>query len=190
MKEKLKLGIIGAGWPGQMHAQALRASGVADLYACADPDDARRLAFEKEYAPEKSYRDYHELLQDRRVDAVIICLPNFLHFPASLAALEAGKHVLCEKPPTMNAAEMKVLREEATKRNLVYFFSRQFRFTPAMRLAKALVEEGRLGKIYHAKATFVRSRGIPVGVGNWFTEKKRSGGGFPQFRPSGQSLGV
>src|SRR6266436_2493255 len=177
MKEKLKVGIIGTGWPGQMHAQALHASGVADLYACADPDDARRLAFEKEYVPEKSYHDYHELLQDRHVNAVIICLPNFLHFPASLAALEAGKHVLCEKPPTINAAETKVLREEATKRNLVYFFSRQFRFTPAMRLAKALVEEGRLGKIYHAKATFVRSRGIPVGVGNWFTEKKRSGGG-------------
>src|SRR5712692_2745383 len=177
MKTKLKLGIIGTGWPGQMHAQALHASGVADLYACADPDDARRLAFEKEYVPEKSYRDYHELLQDRHVNAVIICLPNFLHFPASLAALEAGKHVLCEKPPTINAAETKVLREEATKRNLVYFFSRQFRFTPAMRLAKALVEEGRLGKIYYAKATFVRSRGIPVGIGDWFTEQKRSGGG-------------
>src|ERR1700680_1079542 len=177
MNQKLTLGIIGAGWPGQMHAQALHATGVADLYACADLDDPRRLAFEKEYAPEKSYRDYHELLQDRRVDGAIICLPNFLHFPASLAALESGKHVLCEKPPTMNAAEMKVLREEAIKRKLVYFFSRQFRFTPAMRMAKELVEEGRLGKIYHAKATFVRSRGIPVGVGNWFTEKKRSGGG-------------
>src|SRR6202043_162309 len=177
MSKKLKLGIIGTGWPGQMHAQALHASGLADVYAGADPDDARRLAFEKEYAPEKSYRDYNEILQDPHVDAAIICLPNFLHFPASLAALESGKHVLCEKPPTMNAAEMKVLREEATKRNLVYFFSRQFRFSPAMRLAKALVEEGRLGKIYHAKATFVRSRGIPVGIGNWFTEKKRSGGG-------------
>ena len=77
----------------------------------------------------------------------------------------------------MNAAEMKVLRDEASKRTLVYSFSRQFRFTPQMRVAKALVEEGRLGKIYHAKATFVRSRGIPVGIGNWFTEKKRSGGG-------------
>src|SRR5438876_10508660 len=174
---KLNLGIIGTGWPGQMHAQALRTKGEANLYGCADLDERRRTAFEKEYAPEKSFADYHELLKDRNADAVIICLPNFLHFPASLAALEAGKHVLCEKPPTMNAAEMKVLREEATKRNLIYFFSRQFRFTPAMRLAKALVEEGRLGKIYHAKATFVRSRGIPVGVGNWFTEKKRSGGG-------------
>src|SRR6266403_3696153 len=174
---KLNLGIIGTGWPGQMHAQAMRAKGEANLYGCADLDERRRTAFEKEYAPGKSFADYHELLQDRHVDAVVICLPNFLHFPATLAALEAGKHVLCEKPPTMNAAEMKVLREEAIKRDLIYYFSRQFRFTAEMRTAKALVEEGRLGNVYHAKATFVRSRGIPVGIGHWFTEKKRSGGG-------------
>src|SRR5947208_12832538 len=135
---KLNLGIIGTGWPGQMHAQAMRAKGKANLYGGADLDERRRTAFEKEYAPEKSFSDYHELLQDRQVDAAIICLPNFLHFPASLAALEAGKHILCEKPPTMNAAEMKVLRDGAIKRTLVYSFSRQFRFTPEMRLAKAL----------------------------------------------------
>jgi len=175
--KKVNLGIIGTGWPGQMHAQAIRAVAEANLYACADLNETRRATFETQYAPEKSFGDYHELLQDRQCDAAIICLPNFLHFPASLATLEVGKHVLCEKPPTLNAAEMKVLREEAVKRNLIYYFSRQFRFTPAMRAAKALVEKGRLGKIYYAKATFVRSRGIPVGIGNWFTEKKRSGGG-------------
>lgn len=177
MKKTFNLGIIGTGWPGQQHAIAARSVDAAHLYACADVDDARRVQFEREYKPDKAFHDYHELLQDPRVDAAIICLPNFLHFPASLAALEAGKHVLCEKPPTMNAAEMKVLREEATNRKLIYYFSRQFRFTPPMRAAKRAVEEGRLGKIYHAKATFVRSRGIPVGVGNWFTEKRRSGGG-------------
>ena len=175
--KKLNLGIIGTGWPGQMHGEAIRAGKLANVYACADVDEERRTGFARDYAAEKKYNDYHELLQDREVDAVIICLPNFLHFPAALAALEAGKHVLCEKPPTMNAAEMKVLSEEARKRNLIYFFSRQSRFTPPMRAAKAVVEEGRLGKIYHAKATFVRSRGIPVGIGHWFTEKKRSGGG-------------
>lgn len=174
---ELSIGIIGAGWPGQMHSAAIRAVDGANVYACADLDEKRRAAFEREYAPTKTYSDYHELLQDRHVDAVIICLPNSLHFPASLAALEAGKHVLCEKPPTMNAAEMKVLRGEAMKRGLIYFFSRQYRFAPAMREAKAAVEAGRLGKIYHAKAVFVRSRGIPVGIGDWFTEKKRSGGG-------------
>jgi predicted dehydrogenase len=175
--KKLNLGIIGTGWPGQMHAEAIRTIREANLYACADVDEARRGAFEKNYAPEKAYCDYNELLQDPDVEAAIICLPNFLHFPASLRALEAGKHVLCEKPPTLNAAEMTVLREEAARRGLVYYFSRQGRFSPAMRMAKALIEEGRLGRIYHARATFVRSRGIPVGMGNWFTEKQRSGGG-------------
>jgi predicted dehydrogenase len=175
--KKLNLGIIGLGWPGQQHAIAIRAIEEANLSACADSDETRRLAFEEEFSPERSYQSYQDLLHDREIEVVIICLPNFLHFPASLAALEAGKHVLCEKPPTLNAAEMKVLREEATKRDLIYSFSRQFRFTPRMRAAKKVIEDGRLGRIYHAQATFIRSRGIPVGVGNWFTEKKRSGGG-------------
>ena len=83
---------------------------------------------------------------------------------------------------------MKVLREEALKRELLYYFGRQFRFTAEMRAAKMLVQERRLGKIYHAKATFVRSRGIPVGVGNWFTEKKRSGGGALGFGGGGGCL--
>ena len=175
--KKVNLGIIGTGWPGQQHAIAAQTLDNAHVYACADVDETRRAEFKRVYNPEKAVADYQELLNDPETDAAIICLPNFLHFPVSLAALEAGKHVLCEKPPTLNAAEMKVLREEANKRNLVYFFSRQFRFTPAMLAAKKAVEEGRLGKIYHAKATFVRSRGIPLGVGNWFTEKRQSGGG-------------
>ena len=177
MKKKLNLGIIGLGWPGQMHAEAIRSGKLANLFACADLNDERRVAFEKTYSAEKSFSEFHPLLQDRDVDAVIICLPNFLHFPASLAAIEAGKHVLCEKPPTMNAAEMKVLRDEARKRDLVYSFSRQGRFSPMMRAAKAEVDQARLGRIYYGKATFIRSRGIPVGIGDWFTEKKRSGGG-------------
>lgn len=175
--KKINLAVIGTGWPGQQHARVIADIPAAHLYACADLDEARRAEFHTAYAPEKCFGDYHELLSDPKLDAAIICLPNFLHFPAALAALEAGKHVLCEKPPTMNAAEMKVLHEEAARRGLVYYFSRQFRFTPAMRAAKGLINAGRLGTIYHAKATWVRSRGIPQGIGGWFTEKKRSGGG-------------
>jgi predicted dehydrogenase len=175
--KRINLGVIGTGWPGQQHARVMSAIPEARLYACADLDETRRSEFEASYNPKKCFGDYHELLQDPTLDAVIVCLPNFLHFPASLAALEAGKHVLCEKPPTMTAAEMKVLQQEATKRGLVYYFSRQFRFTPPMRAAKGLITAGRLGNIYHAHATWVRSRGIPQGIGGWFTEKKRSGGG-------------
>lgn len=90
MNKELKLGIIGTGWPGQMHAEALRAIEEVSLYACADLDDTRRSAFKENYASEKSYGDYHELLQDRDVDAAVICLPNYLHFPAALAASRPG----------------------------------------------------------------------------------------------------
>jgi predicted dehydrogenase len=176
-RKRINLGVIGTGWPGQQHARVMAAVPEARLYGCADLDAERRALFEGTYAPQRSFSDYRELLKESALDAVIICLPNFLHFPASLAGLEAGKHVFCEKPPTMNAAEMQVLRAEAAKRGLVYFFGRQFRFTPAMRAAKKLVDGGRLGKIYHAQATWIRSRGIPQGLGGWFTEKKRSGGG-------------
>jgi predicted dehydrogenase len=173
----IRFGIIGVGWPGEQHAKAITAIDGARLHSCADSNPERIRIFDGIYKPHHQFGDFHELLRDPELDAVIICLPNFLHFPASLAALEAGKHVLCEKPPTMNAAEMKVLRDEAKKRGLIYFFSRQFRFTPALRTARELIAQGKLGTIYRARATWVRSRGIPPGVGSWFTDKKRSGGG-------------
>src|SRR5256886_1364975 len=177
MKKELTVGIIGTGWPGQQHAIALAEIPDVQLRSCADTNSERLRRFAETYCLESSFDDYQELLRDRDLDAAIICLPNFLHFPASLAALEAGKHVFCEKPPTMNAAEMKVLRDEAEKRGLIYFFGRQFRFTPAVRTARDIIAEGRLGKIYRARASWIRSRGIPAGIGLWFTDKKRSGGG-------------
>jgi len=91
------------------------------LHACAETNRKRALEFKKTFSPKKLYSDYAELLGDPRVDAVVICLPNFLHFPATRAALEAGKHVLCEKPPTLNGPEMMVPQEEAEKRGLVIF---------------------------------------------------------------------
>jgi predicted dehydrogenase len=171
------VGITGAGWPGQQHARAVRAAQGAILESVAEPNEERATAFRETYEPRKRFADYSDLLADAAIDAVINCLPNDLHFPVSLAALRAGKHVLCEKPPTLNSAEMRVLQEEAEKLGLVYFFSRQFRFTPAMRRAHDLIARDELGKIYFAEAVWVRSRGIPSGLGDWFTEKKRSGGG-------------
>ena len=177
MTRKLRVGIIGAGWPGQQHARAVQAGKRAIVQACGEQNAERAAEFAKAFAPKTVYADYADLLGDPEVDAVVICLPNYLHFPAALTALAAGKHVLCEKPPTMNSAEMKVLQQEAEKRGLIYFFSRQFRFTPAMRTAHELISREALGSIYFAEAVWVRSRGIPLGLGGWFTEKKRSGGG-------------
>ena len=120
------MGIVGTGWPGQQHAIALAEIPDVQLCSCADTNSERLQSFAETYRLESSFEDYQELLRDYDLDAAIICLPNFLHFPASLAALEAGKHVFCEKPPTMNAAEMKVLRDEAEKRGLIYFLDASF----------------------------------------------------------------
>ncbi len=177
MQTTVRIGVVGAGWPGQQHARAIRASPNAILQALAEPNDERAAEFGAAYAPATIHADYRDLLGEAAVDAVVICLPNHLHFPATLAALRAGKHVLCEKPPTLNGAEMRVLQEEAEKHGLVYYFSRQFRFTPAMRLARDLIAGEKLGRIYFAEAVWVRSRGIPTGLGGWFTDKRRSGGG-------------
>lgn len=173
----MRIGIIGAGWPGQQHARAICANPDATLQAVAEPNEERVAEFARTYHPRMVFADCRELLGEEKVDAVVVCLPNHLHFPATLAALRANKHVLCEKPPTLNGAEMRVLEEEAAKRKRTYFFSRQFRFTPAMRLARDLIAREELGRIYFAEAVWVRSRGIPSGIGGWFTEKKRSGGG-------------
>jgi predicted dehydrogenase len=175
--KKVRIGIIGAGWPGQQHARGVLASKGGVLQAVAELDAERNAEFVQTYAPTTAYRDYLDLLGDAKVDAVVNCLPNHLHFPVTLSALRAGKHVFCEKPPTLSGAEMRVLHEERQKLGLVYFFGRQFRFTPAMRMARNLIAREQLGKIYFAEAVWVRSRGIPSGLGGWFTEKQRAGGG-------------
>ncbi|MGB8356251.1 MAG: Gfo/Idh/MocA family oxidoreductase [Chthoniobacteraceae bacterium] len=173
----LNIGIAGLGWPGFQHAIALGETTTGRVYSCADPDKQRQEKFNAEFHAEKTFQTVEEMVDDPDLDAIVICLPNALHFSASLAALQKGKHVFCEKPPTLNAAEMKVLQEEATKRGLVYFFGRQMRFSAEMLACKKAIEDGRLGNIYFARAIWVRSRGTPTGIGGWFTDKSKSGGG-------------
>jgi predicted dehydrogenase len=111
------------------------------------------------------------------VDAVSVCLPNFLHAPVALAALKGGKHVLSEKPPTMTAAEAGEIVDEAARRTLVYMYITQRRYSAEADEAARLIASGRLGDVYHAEAAWRRTSGIPIGAGGWFVDKARSGGG-------------
>jgi predicted dehydrogenase len=175
--EKVNIGIIGLGWPGLRHFEGVLANPEARLLAAADASEERRKEWDRQFPGASLYPDYSELLRDPAVDAVVICLPNFLHFPATIAALRAGKHVLCEKPPTLNREEMRRIKEESERNGLVYAFGRQTRFHGRMRVARELVKSGRLGQIYYARTQWVRSRGIPVGVGGWFLDRSKAGGG-------------
>ncbi len=175
--EEVKVGFLGLGWPGEQHAKAVATLPGASVYAACDLSAERRETFAPQFSPAKVYARYDDMLADPEVDAVVISLPNFLHGSATMSALQAGKHVLCEKPPTMNVTEIEAIRAEAKARRLIYAFSRQSRFNNRMLAARRIVEEGYLGHVYFARAERVRSRGIPVGVGGWFTEKSKAGGG-------------
>jgi predicted dehydrogenase len=175
--DKVNVGIIGLGWPGERHAEGIHGSGEAILHAACDLDEKRRTNFQQTYAPKRVFADYHEMLADPELHAVVVSLPNSLHYPITLRALEAGKHVLCEKPPTLNAEQMRELHAEAEQRGLVYFFGRQMRFSGPNQAARKVVGERRLGEIYFAKTMWVRSRGTPGGIDGWFTDRSRSGGG-------------
>jgi predicted dehydrogenase len=176
-KSKLRIGVIGAGWPGERHAEGFLASGEATIDAIADLDEPRRALFAARYGAAKQFADYRDMLDDPDLDAVVIALPNFLHLSSTLAALESGKHVLCEKPPAMTTAEADQMAKAAEKHGLVLGYATRRRFNPATDLLAMHIAQGRLGEIYHARAVWTRTWGVPVGVGGWFTDPARAGGG-------------
>jgi predicted dehydrogenase len=177
LSQSINVGIAGLGWPGERHAEALNASSLGNLYAACDLNAERLKAFADSFGPKLTFASFDQMLLDPDLHAVIIGLPNALHYPFSRKALQAGKHVLCEKPPTMNAEQMRTLHDDARNRDLVYYFGRQMRFSPAMQAAKKVIAERRLGEIYFAETMWVRSRGTPTGLDGWFTDRSKSGGG-------------
>jgi predicted dehydrogenase len=176
MADTIRVGIIGAGWPGQAHAKGYAASGGYKIVAVADLIPARREKLAAEHKIARQYLSAEELVADREIDAVSVCLPNHLHAPVSVAALKAGKHVLCEKPPARTAKEAKQIESAALKAQKLVLYGFQRRFGGAELAARQAIEKGYAGAIYHARAAWMRTRGIPIGTG-WFTKKDQSGGG-------------
>jgi predicted dehydrogenase len=177
VSQTINVGIVGLGWPGERHAEAIIASPLGTVYAACDLDAERLKSFADVFGPRRVFTRFDEMLLDPELAAVVISLPNSLHYPFSLKALRAGKHVLCEKPPTMNAEQMRTLHDEARNGGLIYYFGRQMRFSPAMQTAKRVIAERRLGEIYFAETMWVRSRGTPTGLDGWFTDRSKAGGG-------------
>src|SRR5437763_5162195 len=176
MAVTIRVGILGGGWPGGQHAKGYAAAGGFKVAAVADLIPSRREKIVAEFPNAKQYADAKELIDDKDIDAVSVCLPNFLHAPMTIAALKAGKHVICEKPPAMNAKEAAQIEKAATKAAKVVMYSVQRRFGGAEQAAKQAIAKGYAGDVYHARAVWMRTRGIPQGTG-WFTEKPKSGGG-------------
>ncbi len=173
-KKELRIGFMGASWPCRMHAEAFTNIKGVQLTAVSELHNVTRGNFIKSYGEMEQYDDYNEMLEKGNIDIAIIGLPTGLHYQAVAASLKAGCHVLCEKPPTATAAEMKRLVKSAADKKLVYGFSRQFRFNPEIEAARKMVKSRKLGSVYHAEGKWIRARGIPMRES--FTIKEKGGG--------------
>jgi len=171
-----KIAIIGCGTIGNTHAAAFKECADAELIYAVDILPEKAKEFAEKYDIPKVETDYNKMLADTSIDAVSVCLPNYLHCPVTLDALRAGKHVLCEKPIALNLEEAVSMRDEAKKQNLQCVIGVVNRFNDNVNAVKDLIASGDLGKIYHVNLAFQSYRSIP-GMGRWFTTKKESGGG-------------
>ncbi len=174
---KVRVAVIGCGSIAKnRHLIEYRANQQVDIVAVCDivEERAKQTA---ELHEAKAYTDYKQLLNEEDIDAVSVCLPNYLHAPVSIAALEAGCHVLCEKPMATSKEEAEEMIQAAEKNNRKLMIGHNQRFVPSHQKAKQLIESGELGKIYSFRTTF--GHGGPEGwsadgVDSWFFKKNEA----------------
>ncbi len=174
--KKLKVGIIGLGM-GASHINGFRTHPDVEVVAVADTDPARlEQKGKNEFKIPNCYLSAEEMLKKENLDIVSVVTPNKFHMPLTLAALNAGCHVLCEKPMAMNAKEAEKMLSAAKKAKKKLMINFSFRFTPQSYAMKKEVESGTIGDVYFARSVWQRRRGMP-GFGGWFSTKALSGGG-------------
>jgi predicted dehydrogenase len=175
-KQTLRAGVLGCGAIGQRgHIPGFQSAGV-EVVAVCDTNLARAQSVAKEMHVARAYADYKELLADKDVDVVSVGLPNALHAPVTIAALEAGKHVLCEKPFAVSSALAEQMIETSQRCGKLLSINQHMRFEGSSRAMREAVVAGRLGRVYLADVRMIRSAGIP-GFGSWFTNKDMAGAG-------------
>ncbi|MCX7004516.1 MAG: Gfo/Idh/MocA family oxidoreductase [bacterium] len=171
----LSIGVIGLGM-GRNHITDFHKHPQARVIAIADASPERLKEIGDKHNITHRYTDAAEMLRAHKFDIVSIATPNVYHAPLTIAALNAGAHVLCEKPMAMSAREARAMLAAAKKarRRLMINFS--YRFTEQSWALKQQVDTGILGDVYFARTLWHRRRGLP-GFGGWFGQKALSGGG-------------
>ncbi len=179
MNTPIGIGIIGSGGIAQnAHLpayQKLQDEGLVKIVAVSDANpETAKTAAEKFSVPHQ-YTDYKEMLANPEIDAVSICTPNFLHKQPTIDSLEAGKHVLVEKPIALNGVEGQAMVDAAHRTGKKLMVALNNRFNPVPQAIKRFIKDGKIGEIYYARAHALRRRGVP----GWgvFIDKEKQGGG-------------
>ena len=172
---KVKLALIGAGNIANAHLEAYRNVPDVEIYAACDINPVRLNKTCDRFGIERRYTDVDTMLSELpELDAADVCVWNCNHAECSIKALNAGLHVLCEKPMAYSAKEAEAMKEAADRNGKLLMIGFVLRFSDGARIAMDFIDKGYLGDIYYAKAQYVRRHGNP---GGWFADKSRSGGG-------------
>lgn len=178
--EQRRIAIIGAGQIGKHHLNEYHRVGGADIVAICDINEAEARRVAEENQIPHVYADFRELLKRDDIEAVDVCLHNNFHAPVSIAAMEAGKHVYCEKPIAGSYRDGAAMLEAARATGKMLHIQLATLYTKETKAAKILIDGGKLGKLYHARSTGFRRRGRPFvdGYGTTaFTQKATASGG-------------
>ncbi|MBQ9359318.1 MAG: Gfo/Idh/MocA family oxidoreductase [Abditibacteriota bacterium] len=172
--KKYRAGVIGCGHIARK-AHLPNLKDKYTLVAVSDMDIERAEAAKAEFGAALAFDDYRRLIERPDIDAVHICTPNYLHAPIALEALEAGKHVLIEKPAASTLKDAEAIYAKAREKGLKAMSANCFRYITEATMLKSFVDKGQLGDIYYCNVKAMRRRGIPPhGV---FTNKALQGGG-------------
>ncbi len=152
--KKLRTVVFGTGFMGRVHTEGIRRLGNVEVVAIAASSEEKARKFADELGVEGATGDYHTLLADPSIDAVHICTPNSLHFPMAMAALAAGKNVLCEKPLATTVEEGKQLVAKAAETGLSNCTFQNLRYYPLVQQMRRMREAGELGEIYAVQGTY------------------------------------
>lgn len=176
-RKTLRIGLVGVGGTAQVnHIPALRRIENVELVWLVDRDREKAERVAQKFGVPKASGRLDDLLDDESVDAVDICTPNFLHAPMAVAALEAGKHVLCERPLARNATEAHQMVKAAKKADRVLMCGVQHRFRADAQLLRRFVAKGELGPVFYSKSGWLRQR-TEWDSDEWRRQRKESGGG-------------
>ena len=173
--EKIKVAVVGTGnICTSAHMPVYMKRDAVEVIACADINFEKAKAFAKKFNIPKAYASVEELLADCKPDYVDVCTWPAAHGPVSIAAANAGCHVMCEKPVCHNLDDALALKEAVEKNGVKFMLAVPLRYQKTAMHARRLVDEGVLGDVYYGKTAYVRQRGIP---GGWFSCTKYAGGG-------------
>ncbi len=172
---KLRCGIIGVGFVGAQHIEAVRRLGCVEVRALAASSEARARAKAERFGVERYYGNYLELLADKEIDVVHNCTPNYLHRPVIMAALEAGKHVISDKPLAINSEEAFELLQAARRARRVHALVFNYRFNPLVQQMRLMARGGALGDIYLVHGHYLQDWLLYPTDYNWRLDARRAG---------------